>query len=171
MDQRRFLSFFLEHQGLLKAYVLVATHNPSDADDLLQEVAGVLWEKFEQYDAGRPFRAWALGVARMEVLKWRQRRARSREVLSEEALEAMADTADELAEEAAARRSHLRTCLEKLAERASAVMRMRYRDSHAIAAIAERMKQSVASVEMILVRARRALRECIDRRMVRESRS
>ena len=165
MDQRSFLKHFLPNEGALKAYLLVATRNGVEAEDLLQEVAAVLWEKFGQYDPSMPFRPWALGVTRMEVLKWRQRKARSREMLSDEAIEVMAEEADRSAEDEAERRSLLRTCMDKLTEHTRAIVRRRYLDSLPIAEVARREGQSEGSVEMMLVRARRTLRECVDRRL------
>ena len=107
-DHRRFLRHFLPAEPLLRSYLLAATGDVHAADDLLQEVSSVLWEKLDQYDEARPFRAWALGIARLEVLKWRQRLARSREALSGDTLGALAEAAAELAPEIDERLAHLR---------------------------------------------------------------
>ena len=164
MDHRRFLKHFLTHEGVLKAYLLAASGNAVEADDLLQEVSSVLWERFADYDEARPFRAWALGIARLEILKWRQRLARRREVLSDQALHSLAQAADEQAEETEARRGLLNACLELLAEGVREVVQLRYTDALPLAGIAERTGRSVEAIEMVLVRARKALRECVERK-------
>lgn len=166
-DHRLFMKHFLKDVGLLKAYLLAAVRDAHESDDLLQEVSSVLWETFERYDESRPFRAWAMGIARLEVLKWRQRRARSREVLSGEALDALADAASGCAGEAEERRLFLHECLETLSGRVREVVRMRYLDALPVARVAERVAHSVGAVEMALVRARRALRECVERKLGR----
>lgn len=165
MNHRLFLKHFLQEEGVLKAYLMAATGDMHAADDLLQEVSSVLWEKFGQYDAGRPFRNWALGIARMETLKWRQRLARSREVLSPVVIEALADTAAQRAGELDDRAAHLRLCVKELREKTRQVLRLRYWKAFSIRRIAEDLEKSVASIEMVLVRARRQLRQCVDRKL------
>lgn len=163
-NQRDFLKSFLQEESLLRAYLYGATGKAAVAEELLQIIAGTLWEKWEQFDASRPFRAWALGMARLEVLKWRQSLARSKEVLSPEALERLAEAAVEYAPELDRRHRFLRECLEKLQERSRGVLQMKYGEGLKIAEIAARVGKSVEAVEMILVRSRRALRDCIERK-------
>ena len=86
-DHRIFMKHFLAAEAVLKAYLLSACGDMNAADELLGEVSSVLWEKFDSYDTAREFCPWAIGVARLEVLKWRQSLARKREVLSPEAID------------------------------------------------------------------------------------
>ena len=166
-DHRLFLKHFLPAETLLKAYLLSATGDMHAADDLLQRAASVLWEKFDRYDEGRPFPPWALGVARLEVLKWRRQGARSGEVLSAEALDALADTAAGHAAEVDERLVHLRRCVEGLREATRRMLRLRYWKALPIGQIAQRLGKSVAAIEMALVRARRGLRECVEKKLAR----
>ena len=162
-----FLSQFLPAQPVLRAYLHAATRDVNETDELLQQVAQVLWEKFDQYDASRPFAAWAIGFARVQVMRWRQRQARARKLLSEQALEQVADAALRLASEAEAdaRPAMLEACLQRLQPRARSVVEMKYRGGLAIKQIAERLAMQVGAIEMTLVRARRALRDCIERKL------
>jgi RNA polymerase sigma-70 factor (ECF subfamily) len=163
-SQRDFLKCFLPEENLLRAYLYGATGQAAVAEELLQIIAGTLWEKWEQFDTNRPFRPWALGMARLEVLKWRQHLARSKEVLSPEAIEQLAEAADELAPELDRRYGFLRECLDKLQGPSRGVLRMKYGEGLKIAEIAARLGKRVEAVEMHLVRARRMLRECIERK-------
>lgn len=165
MDHRRFLKHFLEEQGVLKAYLVSATSDLHAADDLLQEVSSALWENFSDYDESRPFRPWALGVARNMVLRWRRQKGRHRSVLSDETVRLLADVADAEGDGADLRRAHLRGCLENLGEHLREVLRLRYLEGAAIPELAHRVRKTVAAVEMILVRGRRALRDCVERKL------
>ncbi len=167
LDHGKFLQAYLESQTLLRAYLLAATGDLHDAEDLLQEVSRVLWESFGRYDPARPFRAWAVGVARFEILKWRQRKARRGESLSGEALENLAGVAEELGGETRARREQLQSCLRRLGHPMREVVRLRYLEGLSLEAIAGRVGKSFAAVGMIVMRARRALRECVDARLGR----
>ena len=156
------MKHFLAAEAVLKAYLLSASGDMNAADELLGEVSSVLWEKFDSYDPDRPFRPWALGVARLEVLKWRQSLARKREVLSPEAIDALADTAGEFAAELDDRLIHLRSCLEAVSASTRRVLRLRYWRRLRVSQIAEQVGKSTAAIEMTLVRARRGLRNCVE---------
>jgi RNA polymerase sigma-70 factor (ECF subfamily) len=164
-DHKRFLKHFLQHQSLLKAYLLTVTRNPADADDLLQEVSNILWEKFDEYDPKRPFRAWALGVARYEALEWRRRQARSSRLLSPEAIDALTEVAIDASPEPDGFQATLRECVDQLTPDWSRIVRLTYQESLSIKEVAEWIDRSVAAVEMILVRARRALKACVERKV------
>ncbi len=163
--QHRFLSHFLPAQRVLRAYLHAATGDVHETDDLLQEVSNVLWEKFDQYDENRPFAAWAVGIARLQVLKWRQARSRSRKVLSEQVVGDLAEAAAAEAEEPDERPALMAGCMQSLQGRARQVLEMKYNQDMAIRQIAEQMGMQVGAIEMALVRARRALRDCIERKM------
>jgi len=165
LDHQHFLTYFLREELHLRSFLLAATGDAHETDDLLQIVARVLWEKADQYDDSRPFRWWALGIARMEVLKWKQCKARSRVVLSDEAISQVAEAAAESPERGNLLADSLRRCLENLKRTARSVVDMKYSDGLAIREIAARLEKSVPAVEMILVRSRRSLRECVERQL------
>ena len=81
---REFLRCFTANEAAIRAYVRRLVPLRSDADDVMQEVAVVLWEKFDEFREGGDFRAWALGVARFEVLAWLRDKARDRLVLAQD---------------------------------------------------------------------------------------
>ena len=166
-DHRIFMKHFLAAEAVLKAYLLSAVGDMNVVDDLLGEVSSVLWEKFDRYDLGRPFRHWAIGVARLEVLKWRQAAARKREVLSSEAIDALAGAAEQCAGQLDERLAHLRSCLEAIGAPTRNVLRLRYWRRVRISQIAKQIGKSTAAVEMTLVRARRGLRDCVEGKAAR----
>lgn len=79
-----FVSLWTQYQPEVRRYVALLLPHPNDADDVIQQTATRLWEKFDQYDSQRPFVAWAIRFAYHEVLSWRQRQARERLVFSED---------------------------------------------------------------------------------------
>lgn len=163
-DHRRFLAHFLSVEAPLRAYLLAATGRIHEAEDLYQQISAALWRNFAQYDPSRPFRAWAVGMARLEVLKWRQGLARSRAVLAPEAIEALEASAARDTDELGNLAEHLGPCLEALPRLAREVLRMRYAEDVSISEIARRIGKEVGAVEMMLVRLRRRLRQAVARR-------
>ena len=57
---RDFLRLFASHEPAIRAYVRRLVPLRADADDVMQDVAVVLWEKFEEFREGGDFRAWGL---------------------------------------------------------------------------------------------------------------
>ncbi len=92
-DPRRteeFLELYSPCQHSLYVYIVTLIGNPTDAHNVLQDVNLVLWEKFDQFQPGTNFRAWAREVARYRVLRYRQMRANDAPMLDSRVLEAVA---------------------------------------------------------------------------------
>src|SRR5205809_484611 len=90
-QHQRFLRAFTANEPAIRAYVRRLVPARADADDVMQEAAIVLWEKFAEFRDGADFRAWAFGVARFKVLSWLRDKGRDRLVLSEETVELLAN--------------------------------------------------------------------------------
>lgn len=156
------LRHVISEDAVVRACVYAATRGHRDTDDIIQEVWQVVCRKIGEYDDTRPFRAWVMGITRLQVLKWRQAQARSRLLFDPEVLELLADTAEEECEELDHRSHFLRACLGMLPLDSRRLLHWKYADGMTSAAIAEQMKKRVEAVEMALVRLRRALRACIE---------
>ncbi len=109
-----FLRLFTEHTPAVRAFVRSLVPTLSDANDVMQEVAVVLWGKFGDYGSGEDFRRWAFGVAKMKVLAWQRDRGRDRHVFGLDVNELLATHAEQHTERLAAQRDALQRCLEKL---------------------------------------------------------
>lgn len=164
MEREQFLEYYMEIQRPLRAYLLAATGDLHEADDLCQVVWQMLWKKLDQYDDSRSFKTWSFGFARMEVLRWRQQKARSREVLSEDALEKLAETGRDHALQISARHGFLLDCISELASLARKVLDLKYGEGRISREIGKMINRSAEAVDMMLSRIRKSLRECIERK-------
>jgi RNA polymerase sigma-70 factor (ECF subfamily) len=164
LDQRlqQFLRFFAENQAAVHGFVRALVPRREDAAEVMQEVAVVLWEKFDEFDSSRDFRKWACGVARFEVLAFLRDRARDRHVFDESLLVTLAEesVADEAGE---ARRAAMELCLAKLQPRQREVALAAYEPGVRIDALAEQRGQTAMSLYKVLHRIRITLMECIER--------
>jgi DNA-directed RNA polymerase specialized sigma24 family protein len=77
-------------------------------------------------------------------------------------IELLAETAEACRDELDLRGQYLRDCLRRMPESGRRILQMKYFDEMKTAAIAARIRKSVAAVEMALVRLRRMLRTCVD---------
>src|SRR5262245_21223687 len=93
-----FLRLFLQNERRLYAYILTLLPNRADADDVLQEVSIVMWDKFYERHPPDYFVAWGCRIAYFKVLDFRKKQQRGRVLFSQETLERLAETAVELAD-------------------------------------------------------------------------
>jgi RNA polymerase sigma-70 factor (ECF subfamily) len=165
----RFVRLLVQHEAAVRAFVrpLVGTWN--DLDDVIQQTCLVLWRKFDEFEPGTDFRAWACTIARFEVLKHHRAKARDRHVFSEELLGLLAEEgAAELARRERERRA-LEGCLQRLPERHMELVRCCYAGDRTIREVAEAVGRTAKSVYRVLDRVRVSLLECIERSLAEEA--
>lgn len=137
-----------------------------DAEDVLQHVAVIIVEKFDQYDPNRRFVDWAVGIARYEVLKYQRRYARDRRVFRDQAtVDVIAKVYTESAIHISGVHQALNKCLSQLKKRDRQLLEMWYVREQGSEKIMRVMGVARKTVYVLLYRLRRLLRECVERRM------
>jgi len=166
-QHRRFLRSFTAHEPAVRAYVRRLVPTRADADDVMQEIAVVLWEKFAEFRPDGNFRAWAFGVARYEVLAWRRDSARDRLILDEDVVEKLADETTDEAEEhrLASQRVALEKCLAKVPPEQRDLLMGAYDSDNRIQDVAADSGRSIAGFYQWLHRMRRQLLACVRREL------
>lgn len=166
-SMRELARFWVQSQPAISAYITANVIDMHHAEDLVQEVAQVVAEKFETYDRSRSFTSWALGIARNRLLKYYRTRSRDRLVLSEAALARLAVALENVAHESESRREALRICLQQISGRRRDVLEMRYSKQARIGDIAAQFGMSPSGVSVMLFRVRAALLSCIQRQLAK----
>ena len=115
LDRSKHLMLLMtQHQRRIFGYIYTLVPNRTDAEDILQETSLVVCEKFDQFKPGTDFAAWACQIAYWEVRRARQKFARAKVIFNQEVVDAISETAVELAPERSARQEALAKCLQKL---------------------------------------------------------
>ena len=172
-DQRRaeFADLLRANQGRLYGFIHALVRNLDDADDLFQQSAIILWNKFSGYDRSRSFFSWACGVARFEIANFLRARGRKKLYLSDDLNLMLIETAGQMeADEMEDRREALGGCIEKLRESDRQLVHECYRVEEDVSKVAERMGRSSHSVYNSLRRIRHSLFECIERTLAAQAR-
>ena len=156
-----FLRRFTKAQPALRRYVLAHLPDFHQAEDVLQEVAVVLWDRREEFDPSRNFEAWAFGITRNKLLHSRRDVATRRMVLTGEISERLAEKLSSPEARPAPRHGRLKECLGRLAARAREVVEMKYDRDLSAEAIAEVTGSSANAVRILLCRVRRSLARCL----------
>lgn len=152
------------HRDLLRAYLRVQVGARADLDDLEQEVCVAIWREAAAFDHGRSFAAWMLGFARIHVLRWRDRCGRDRRLvaLDETAHDSLVWAGERLLAEGGAG-DDLRRCLDRLDPASRRLVEWRFADGLDLAAIARRIRTSVATASRRLARLVQDLDACVRR--------
>lgn len=161
-----FLELYSHNYPRLQFYLMTLLPFAEDAADVLQETSLVLWKKFDTYTTGTNFFAWACKIARLQALKYRERRGKGALTFSDELVDTLADEAadDRFAPDGLLR--YLRQCLERLSQRDQELIRKRYEPGMSVAAMAENIGRTANSLSQSLGRIRRTLLECVERKRV-----
>jgi RNA polymerase sigma-70 factor (ECF subfamily) len=141
----------------------------SDADDIMQDAAVVLWEKFANLPAGSDFRAWAFGVARFEVLAWLRDKGRDRLVLDDDVVSLMAEEAMPAEPRLEQQRHALEACLQTVRSAERELLMRAYNREARIQDIAAASGRTVPGFYQWLHRMRRLLLDCVKRTLAREA--
>lgn len=160
-----FVRLLLANQRDLFRYVVTLVPSLADAQEVMQETALALWRKFGDYDPGQPFVPWARQFAYFEALRFCRARSKYLAFLSGDLLERLAREREATEPALEERRAALRHCLAKLPARDRELVEVRYAGDQPLAAFAERTGSSVHMLKKTLVQVRRALLDCVTRRL------
>jgi RNA polymerase sigma-70 factor, ECF subfamily len=160
--QQRFLSLFLRSEREIFRYVAALVPNVTDAEDIVQQTAIALWEKFEAYDPSQPFTPWACRFALNKTRQWIERRQRWQALLEKGLAEELAQRREELRPELECRLRHLESCLSKLPEEQRSLIEGYYYHRTGIEALSRSAGRSVAATYKALQRIRQTLLTCVE---------
>ena len=163
--REEFIKLFTRYQRRVFLFILSQVPSPVDAEEIHQETNVIIWRKFDRFELGTNFLAWACQIANYEVLKYRSRQRRDRHLFSDEFVRQVASDAIEQAEELEQRRQHLSACLSKLRTNDRELIQQRYSAGETGKSLAELIGRPINSVYQSLSRIRRTLLECVNRQI------
>jgi RNA polymerase sigma-70 factor (ECF subfamily) len=167
-----FLRLFLQNEHRLYAYILTLLPNRADAEDVLQEVSLVLWDKFDERHPPDDFAAWGCRIAYFKVLDFFKKSRRCPVRSSQAMLERLAETAVEQAGilQLDERSEALAACIEKLRPADRELLARRFARGATTRSTAAEVGRSVDAVYKALAKIRHALFECVTRSLAQEGR-
>jgi len=161
-DKRKALVALLtQHQRRIFSYIYTLVPDRTDAEDLLQETNLIICEKFDDFQEGTDFVAWACQIAYWRIRYARQKFARSKVVFHQELVEALAQTACTMQEEIDDRHEALAQCLQKLPARDRELVLTRYEPGSGVPEAARRSGRTLEAAYKALARIRKLLFDCV----------
>lgn len=167
--QTRFLDLYAENEDSLRLFLRSLLFSRDEEREVMQEVAAVLWQKFDASHDSQAFRRWAFGVARMAVLSFRRDRARDRLTFGEEVFELLGQAIVEQADTFESERRALETCLQKLDADQRLLVQKAYAPGAKMGKIAMEQGRTAMSLYKTLHRIRLNLIDCTQRVLASEN--
>ncbi|WP_169853038.1 sigma-70 family RNA polymerase sigma factor [Anaerohalosphaera lusitana] len=162
----RFVRLLATHHGRIYAYIFTLVPNWSDADDLMQEVTAIMLRKFDDFEPGTNFVAWATSIARYEVLRLKRDKKRS-SALSLDAVGQISAEMELQNNDTELRLDALKNCLSKLNEKDRRLILLKYQSDQTTRNVASTLGISIYAVYRAVDRIHSVLLRCV-RRTVRQ---
>lgn len=156
-----FLRLFVEHQKAIYAYILAMVHQPSDAEDVMQNVVSLMWERFDEFEPGTNFGAWGVRIARLKALEYHRSKKRDYTFFSDELFDRLSLSACEKIEMMDDRLRALQHCLLKLRDSDRRLIQVRYEKGLSVKQIAETLQRPLPGLYKVMGRIHRALVRCV----------
>jgi len=167
-SRKRLMALMTRHQRQIFSYIYALVPNRSDSEDLLQETSLVICEKFNEFEEGTDFVAWACQIAYWRVRYSRQKYARSKVVFDQEIVDVLAQTACSMVDELDDRHEALARCLQKLHPRDRELLLARYEPGGGVEEAARRSRRTLKAAYKALTRLRKLLLDCVSTRLASE---
>lgn len=162
-----YLQLVTSHQVHLRGCIFASLANHADAEDVLQRTNLALLRKASDFPEGGNFLAWAIAVAKYEILSFVRDSRRERLVFSDSIIELMCDAASLETHDLTDRQEALRTCLARMPEHGRRYLVLRYAGNRSIQQIADNSGKTVDGVKALLYRLRRKLEQCVQMNVAR----
>lgn len=167
LSDDEYVQHFNRYKKPLLRLIYCMVRNTADADDIFQQAAVTIWEKFSEFEPGTDFYSWACSIARYKVRDFLKRKARRKIFFSDDIIDQLAAEQCELGLDEARLQALIR-CRQKLTPDDQTLLSECYRSGGKVVDVAKHKGCSVGAVYFNLRRIRRALLNCIDRTVTHE---
>ncbi len=163
-----FVALLSAHHRRLLGYATSLVGNRHDAADVVQRASVTLWRKFDTFEPGTDFLAWACTVTFYEARNFQRVASRERARFSDTLVETLA--AERVADLAHTdeRQTALESCLQKLDAAGRALVEAAYSDQGTLADLAARLGRAPQTLYNRLNLIRRSLAACVTTRLLAE---
>ena len=174
MDNRRpdntdyFVRQLMQQRKRIYAFILTLVGNSSDADDIMQDTAALMWQKYHQSEEIRDFAALGLQIAHFKVLEFRKKQYGSKIQFNSELFESVLGGAVTMEEKMDERFEALKKCLSKLDDTSRKLVQAQHQKGQTIKDIAASLNMSQHIAYKRIGRLHDQLLRCVHRTLKQE---
>ena len=158
-----FVNQLTAYQHRIYDFILTLVPNWSDADDLMQEIAEVMWRKYQGAGHITDFCAWGKTIARNKVMNFYAKRRRERVLFSDSLLKDVVEREEEVSLQVELRVQALQKCLQKLRSNDRHLIQVLYGHDITIKKLAEQVQRPVQGLYKAMARIHHSLLQCVRR--------
>jgi RNA polymerase sigma-70 factor (ECF subfamily) len=164
-NKQAYLEIVDAYSPTLRAYFASRVGDPATVDDLVQETFIAVYQALDRFDRSRNFNAWIRGVAHKRLMMYFRSLYAREKAMQSVRLEILDELSPALrameSEDDGERIGILRRCINKLPERANAIVRERYYQRESVQDMARRRETTESGISSALYRIKQKLRQCI----------
>jgi RNA polymerase sigma-70 factor (ECF subfamily) len=158
----------LQHKSMLQAFIFSLIEDWVLTEDVIQETAVYICNHWQDFTPGSNFAAWARAVARLRCHEVLNAEIRQRALKDKVRIEFRDEAWDEHVEVDAERKGALVDCVDRLPERAKAILLNRYHEDRSWESIAAELEMRLELIYVTMSRIRQKLRECVERKLAQD---
>ncbi len=156
-----FFGLYNSIHGRLYSYIMMMVHNRTVSEDLLQETAAIMWEKFDEFQEGTNFSAWAFTIARNKIFEYLRDNQKTKKLFKNEFYDTLSHIAEDSSNDYLSRINALDDCLKKLDRSDQKLIRLRYKNNVSIKELSLKTGKSISALYLHVSRIMGLLRICI----------
>lgn len=165
---QQFSRLLVANQRRIYGFILTLVQDRAAADDILQDVSSLLWQKFDKFELGTDFAAWGMAVSRLTILNWRRKQKKVPLLLDDQQFALLADEAVAVSCQHESRQVALSECLQQVDSAGRELLVSRFEMSQSVASIAEHLGRSRVAIYKRLNRIQSLLMDCINEKLQAE---
>ncbi len=163
-----FVRQLINHRKRIYAFILTLVGNSSDADDIMQDTAALMWLKYHQSEEIGDFSALGMRIAHLKVLEFRKKQYKTKIHFNSQLFESILGGAVTVEENLDERFEALKKCLSKLDETSRKLVQAQHQKGQTIKDIAASIKMSQHVAYKRIGKIHDQLLQCVNRTLKQE---
>ena len=162
LKNTNFLAYYTKHEPAIRAYVRSGIYNHHDVADLMQKVAIIAWNKFDQFkDREENFGKWMMVIAKYEIMSFRRKAQKMDVPICDQVMQKILDQGANEYDSGKEHWQALQLCTQKLKAAERELLDVAYNSSTSIKDFAKETNKTSQSLYQKLNRIRTALTSCV----------
>jgi RNA polymerase sigma-70 factor (ECF subfamily) len=165
IDYRSYVSLLSMNYQRIYNFILMLVANHNNAEDIMQETTILMFEKFNSFEKGSDFLAWAKTIAKYKTLEFLKKQKKDKVVFDQEIVELIDQDSQRHQKKQEEWLEALRTCVSLLPKSDRQLLHIRYYENERIPAIAGRVGCSFQRIYRNMARINDVLVRCVQHKI------
>lgn len=161
LDYREYMSLLSLNYQRIYNYILMLVANHNNADDIMQETSILMYEKFNMFEKGSDFLAWANTIAKYKTLEFLKKQKKDKLVFNQEIVDLIERDSQDRFKKHEEWLDALRKCVSLLSRLDRQLLHIRYYENVSTPVIANRLGCSFQKVYRNMSRINSSLIRCV----------